>query len=272
MSTIVENLEKAAQNLADEARREQQAFERLAPEDASLRRRAHSGLPAAPAPRLPQAQEFPPSPEGLPAPVEVPAHIPAEPAAQALVAPEPAPPSVLHAYHDTLHFLMFAALAAAGLHGLAVAAAGWSSGVFEPSIFVLVSGAGALGAFVSALLRLYDYRAFAIAVSPERRTLGRLHKLVYALAPMIIGAVAALAAYLLFAGGVMRGAVFPEFGCGADGAGCVAFQSLVKHFGPSSAADFAKTLLWCFVAGFSERLLPDLLGNFARIERTPVVG
>jgi hypothetical protein len=38
----------------------------------------------------------------------------------------------------------------------------------------------------------------------------------------------------------------------------------MQSYGPAQASDYAKALLWGFVAGFSERLIPDALQTFAK--------
>jgi len=70
---------------------------------------------------------------------------------------------------------------------------------------------GMLGAFFSALTRLYNVdSAAATVISPTMSKLGWLHLLIYSLVPPVIGAIAALVLYLGFAGEIVQGGVFPR--------------------------------------------------------------
>ncbi|HEX6376824.1 MAG TPA: hypothetical protein VFZ91_14025 [Allosphingosinicella sp.] len=65
----------------------------------------------------------------------------------------------------------------------------------------------------------------------------------------VFGAVFAILLLLILMGGLVQGSLFPQFG----GAGW--FDLL---FRPS---DWARLMVWSFIAGFSERFVPDLLNN-----------
>jgi hypothetical protein len=141
-------------------------------------------------------------------------------------------------------------------------AAGDASAV-TPSIFLLVAIGGALGAFMSALSRLYNLRDLPVAlISDELSGLSTLHMAIYSLVPAFVGAISAALLYFLFAGGLLQGSLFPTFACAETA--CTSFASLVNDWGPATASDFAKVLVWGFVAGFAERLVPDALGTLAR--------
>ena len=72
------------------------------------------------------------------------------------------------------------------------------------------------------------------------------------------GVIAACVIYLLFASGLLTGQLFPEFvPNSADGN---AFLRLVNQE-PKTTADMAKLLLWAFISGFAERLVPDQLNR-----------
>ncbi|EDY37465.1 conserved hypothetical protein [Cyanobium sp. PCC 7001] len=63
--------------------------------------------------------------------------------------------------------------------------------------------------------------------------------------------------YLMFMGQVLTGGIFPKF-CG-DTAGFTDVRGFVADVHPASNADFAKLLVWAFVAGFSEKFVPNLI-------------
>lgn len=81
----------------------------------------------------------------------------------------------------------------------------------------------------------------------------------------IVGAIG----MLLFLGGFVSGSLFP-FGSLPDSNGRLTFSGfyeLSENFG-----DWAKLGVWSFIFGFSERLIPNLLHNFAaQIEKKNVV-
>jgi hypothetical protein len=62
----------------------------------------------------------------------------------------------------------------------------------------------------------------------------------------LYGAIGAVVLYFFLRGGIISGHIFPSFA--ASESGMVA-----------SSADFGKLLVWSFIAGFSERLIPDTL-------------
>lgn len=81
----------------------------------------------------------------------------------------------------------------------------------------------------------------------------------------IYGGIFSLVLYLLFLSGLIEGHLFPKFWVPH-------FQQppttedirafLTKSY-PSSAADFAKFAFWSFAAGFSERLVPQIIQSVA---------
>jgi len=134
------------------------------------------------------------------------------------------------------------------------------------SIVEIVVLAGTLGAFISALSRLYKLDNFL----PLARYSGllknaRTYVVIYSCIPALVGMIAALALHLIFAAGMVQGALFPEFHCQlSDPNGCNEFNAFVTHWSPKSATDYAKDIVWAFIAGFSERFVPNILGNLAK--------
>jgi hypothetical protein len=126
-------------------------------------------------------------------------------------------------------------------------------------VTVLVAGAG--GGFVSSLRRLHCFED----IFPRREYVHLFRKfnfyvIAYSLIPPIVGAVGAIIIYLLFAGGVLTGDLFPKFVC-TEGHTCTDFHGFVASWAPADAQANAKAIIWAFIAGFSERLVPDILNR-----------
>ena len=88
------------------------------------------------------------------------------------------------------------------------------------SIFLLVIMAGTLGAFFSALLRLYEVKNMPAVLYAGGVSLDRASLFIYTLTPALIGGIAAAILYLVFQSGLLNGTPFPAMGC--PGAGRVA--------------------------------------------------
>jgi hypothetical protein len=75
------------------------------------------------------------------------------------------------------------------------------------------------------------------------------------------GGLFALVLYVAFASGLIQGVAFPTFNPDNKNIG----ESALRYFeyGPASHAQFGKALIWAFVAGFSERLVPDFLRSLS---------
>ena len=93
-----------------------------------------------------------------------------------------------------------------------------------PSIMVAVIVAGALGGFVSSLRRLYSFQD----IFPRRRYIQLFRRInsyviAYSFVPALVGMIGAAVLYVVFAAGLLKGDLFPEFHCGATGNTCADF-------------------------------------------------
>jgi hypothetical protein len=130
------------------------------------------------------------------------------------------------------------------------------------TILILVVLAGALGALFSALTRLYTLRQLpaALLLVDKKRPQGK-YLLVFCLVPPIVGMIGSTFFYLFMQAGIVTSNVFVDFSCNLSKS-CHDLNCLLAY-SPCSAADYAKAIVWGFVAGFSERLVPNVL---ARLE------
>jgi hypothetical protein len=153
-----------------------------------------------------------------------------------------------------------------------IVAVGLAVGLFSERVTALmvVAAAGALGGFVSALRRLYVFqRIFPLRFFRSWRGVNA-YLVVYSMIPSLVGAIGAVVLYLVFASGLLKGDLFPLFELSAVNARDGSFRNFVANWQPRLPADYAKALVWSFIAGFSERFVPDLLERFASNElQTP---
>jgi hypothetical protein len=132
-----------------------------------------------------------------------------------------------------------------------------------PLYFVIIT-AGMLGALMSFLRRLQAVRMS----TPNADDLsGLAHEKRAALVALVTGAVFAMVLYMAFAAGLsqLAGELAPQFEFPSKypegGADFLAFTLLV---GPATGVDYAKVVIWCFVAGFFEQLVPDVLDRVVK--------
>lgn len=173
---------------------------------------------------------------------------------------QPLSPQLLGAYKKMLTYqfsgtVVLVAVLAVGLLGSYIVVKTW-----QPPILVLVTLAGMLGAFFSALTRLYQVDQLPVAlISPTVSQLSGGYLFMYSFVPPMVGAIAAVALYIGFVSALVAGGLFPEMACKGAGATCDDLYGVLTSFGPKAAPDYGKVLIWSFIAGFSERMVPDML-------------
>jgi hypothetical protein len=78
----------------------------------------------------------------------------------------------------------------------------------------------------------------------------------------VSGAIFAAILYMLFTGTFLTGNVFPEIATPAEKLkDALPFGAFATSTGPATGIDFSKLLVWSFIAGFAERLVPDALSR-----------
>jgi hypothetical protein len=78
----------------------------------------------------------------------------------------------------------------------------------------------------------------------------------------VIGGVFALPAWAAFFSGLLKGALFPNI-AGVEGV-YANFHDLMAKTHPETFADAMKGVFWSFVAGYSERFVPNVIDQLAQ--------
>jgi len=125
-----------------------------------------------------------------------------------------------------------------------------------------VLAAGLLGGYFSVLVKLGALQ-FCLDYNANYHQVDRLFwNVLWSLClSMFEGAVGALILHTMFISGLLTGSLFPHFDSvlldGID-------LSKLFWMVPSGSGEAAKLIVWCVVAGFAERLIPDFLSGLAR--------
>ncbi len=163
-------------------------------------------------------------------------------------------------FRALLALLVFAAIATflIQINALPKIFAYWSGGdlVAEPSGSVALPSVlvcGVIGGFVSLQRRLKDLTLQDLELLANS-------KVYLMLAPMV-GGVLAMVLYLIFLAGLLRGDMFPEFVSTATDK-TSGFPTIFEQYGKHGFRDYAKLLVWAFIAGYSEKFVTNVLGRF----------
>jgi hypothetical protein len=143
----------------------------------------------------------------------------------------------------------------------------WSfyAGQNATSMLLIVLLAGILGGFVSALKRIYDFQSiFPLPHYHHFLKKSNLYLVMYSMIPPLVGAIGAVILYVIFASKIITGPLFPSFSCGLGPDKCNDLKVILHEWRPSLAEDYAKVVVWGFIAGFSERFVPDILNRLSK--------
>jgi hypothetical protein len=140
----------------------------------------------------------------------------------------------------------------------------WGRSNQTVSLIPLVLFAGATGAALSLQNRLQQVPTTGDSII---NLFSLKHARVSLWLSPITGALFALLAYLLFISGLVQGELFPKIRIAQTTAQLAtaplhydrSFGSYLYSMSPTDSLNFAKLLIFCFIAGFAERLIPDAL-------------
>lgn len=131
-----------------------------------------------------------------------------------------------------------------------------------PSCLMVVAISGILGGFVSSLKRMYSFKDIFPRKDYNSWLKGaNFYVVCYATVPSLVGGIAAVILYVIFASGMLQGDVFPMFHCSGGVGKCDEFHAFVSNWQPKLATDYAKAIVWGFIAGFSERVVPNVVNR-----------
>jgi hypothetical protein len=138
-----------------------------------------------------------------------------------------------------------------------------SDDYIRPATFIVVLIVGAMGGLVSMQQRFQS-------VSDQGDPIHNISELARGwfsifLSP-ISGAIFAAVLYFAISGGLLEGALFPEITSSSEGNG--RFVSFIQNTHPKDEGEFAKLMIWSFIAGFAERFVPDTLSRFIEKQET----
>jgi hypothetical protein len=121
-------------------------------------------------------------------------------------------------------------------------------------LVLIIFAVGLIGGFVSLQQRL---------PKASMGDLKRLSETWFAILLVPInGGIFAIVLHVAFLGKILQGDVFPTYLSNREAvaaSGAAAVTDWLKNIAPASSTEFGKLLFWAFVAGFSERLVPQIL-------------
>jgi hypothetical protein len=129
---------------------------------------------------------------------------------------------------------------------------------FRISALLPVIIVGAIGGFVSVQQRIQSAPTEGDAI---RGVLALYDGWFSVYLSPLTGAISATVLYLLFAGGLLKGDLFPLIADAGGPEQALDFQSFLSRIEPKDSGAYAKLLIWGFIAGFAERLVPDTLNR-----------
>ena len=146
-------------------------------------------------------------------------------------------------------------------------------GLPEIPLIAMVAFSGMAGAFASILQRIQKFKASSAFGQDD--TLIMLSSLDYGKLgvyfALISGVVFSTALFLVFAAQMLKGPFFPAIFTPKDTT-VLPFSIFASATNPVDGAEYAKLLVWSFLAGFAERMVPDVLDRIAKKADTPEGG
>ena len=118
---------------------------------------------------------------------------------------------------------------------------------------VIVIASGLIGGFVGLQRRLKELTITDLELIAN--------SWVYTCLSPLVGGMLALLLYVLFLSGLLSGDLFPHFIADTNMEEITGFSSIFQQHA-ENYKDYAKLVFWCFVAGFSEHFVTDVINRF----------
>jgi hypothetical protein len=134
----------------------------------------------------------------------------------------------------------------------------WFGAIIVGAVPLMTLLVGALGGFVGLQKRLNQL--------PNEELTLLSKSWVFTLLSPLVGGILATLVYVMFISGLLTGDLFPKFVSDKLASNPQGLEALFNVHG--QAADYAKLIFWCFLAGYSERFATDVLAHFESIKST----
>ncbi len=134
----------------------------------------------------------------------------------------------------------------------------------EMATVIVVIFSGAVGGLVSMQQR---YQSVPNEGDQIDSVSELAHGFLTTFTPLFSGAIFALILFFLIVAGMLQGGVFPKM-LEAGASKASSFVDFMRSAIPANVGDYAKLVIWSFVAGFAERFVPDTLSRFLQRRET----
>lgn len=121
-------------------------------------------------------------------------------------------------------------------------------------VMTLIFCSGAVGGVVNNYFRL----AKLTEVEGDQKASNAL-MITQMYVTIVIAGILAIVVYGLFLSGLVQGSLFPEFENSTQSYG--GLTQMLLGMAPKTNLDAAKAILWGFIAGFSERFVPNIIDS-----------
>lgn len=120
-------------------------------------------------------------------------------------------------------------------------------------VIVVVMASGLIGGFVGLQRRLKELTIVDLELIAN--------SWIYTCLSPLVGGLLALLLYFLFLSDLVSGDIFPRFIANENTEEIIGFVSIFQQHG-NGYKDYAKLIFWCFLAGFSEHFVTDVISRF----------